>query len=335
MSRLGQAIITGRRLSLGYIGLLGALAIGNLFGINEKKDEQDSLLQQETQEHGQEKNREKYGSINNPPKVTFDQIKKDVAQLNTVRNYNLTSEGLVAVVRTVYFEGSYDSDVDNNNELLESYKGIAQVILNRFLYDTCSEKSPHVNLKCKTDEQYRFGGEKGVEGIIRKEVLGVHQFSCVDDHPYFYEKSSLDDGLNSRTYFGKKKDNKNVHDLNVKRLRFAYQAVIGVLDDSNPGRTGKAFFYKNTGASDQVWDKVQAFMDVSDNCSQLKYSVPAATQVLIDDKSKRVHCVIETSYDRDKTIEIGGHSYYALVPKKTEIVFDNLHVMTYVNGKEK
>ncbi len=314
--------LMNRKFSLACLGYLAALGAGNLF----HGDEQEDGLKIEPQEQ-----KERKVSSTDPQEVTTKRIKDDVTRVNKIRNYNLTSDGLVALARTVYFEGSFDSQVDNNTELIASYGGIAQVILNRYLFDTCSKDSPLKNPNCENNGQYLFGGEKGIEGIVRKEVKGVHKFSCVDDHPHFYTRSSLDDGLNSATYFGRKK--KNVQSLNVRRLRFAYNTLVNVLDGSIAENTGGAFYYKNNSATNQVWTGDQAFVDANNSCQDLKYKPDKAAQALIEEGSKKVHCRVETSYELHYTINIGGHAYYKMVPSTTETVFDDKHRHTFVNGK--
>ncbi len=314
--------LINRKFSLASLGFLAALGMGNFFHGYEREDKPKPDPQEEAK---------KESSSADPKEVTAKRIKNDVTRLNKIQNYNLTSNGLVALARTVYFEGSFDSQVDNNLELARSYSGIAQVILNRYSFDTCSKDSPVKNPNCGNKGQYLFGGEKGIEGIIRKEVKGVHKFSCVDDHPYFYTQSSLDDGLNSATYFGRKK--KDVQSLNVKRLRYAYEALVNVLDGSVPGNTGGAYYYKNSSATGQVWTGDQAFVDTNNSCQDLKYKPDKAAQDLIDKGSKRVQCRVETPYELHYTVNIGGHAYYKMVPSTTETVFDNKHGHTFVNGK--
>lgn len=270
--------------------------------------------------------------------ITKAKIKADVEKLNRIENYNLTENGLVALARTVYFEGSFDDANKNNGELRASYQAIAEVILNRYLFDICSEKSPVKNENCGTKDQYRFGGEKGIVGIITAES----QFFCIADHPHFYKSSSLDDGLNSKTYFGRKKKKEEVATLDKKRLWFAYEAVVSVLDGSATGNTKGAFSYKNNEATteiqgkEQQWDGDTELFAVSSDCSTLEYTIKnAKTRKAIGKGSKRVQCRVETRYVKNYVGKIGSHEYFALMPERTETVFDNAQGYTYRNGVKK
>ena len=84
-----------------------------------------------------------------PAPVPQSPLEEQVQRLNTINpGYALTENDLVRLARMVYFEDKFDSDLSGDEAQKKGFAAVAEVIKNRFLYDTCSAESPVVNPTC-------------------------------------------------------------------------------------------------------------------------------------------------------------------------------------------
>ena len=301
-----------QKLRVGTLALLTTISAGNLFHNCEHKQNTPIAIKENT------------------PIIPINNIATDAERLNAEFGYNLETKDLVALTRMLYFEGAYDPKNDTDTDKERSFTGIAEVIKNRYLFDTCNKLSPVENPFCAKNETHMYDGEKGLAAVIYKKNNGVHQFSSLNFHPDHFSEGSISKGvLNDR----KQK-------LNQKELERAYNTLIGVLDGSIPPQTEGALYYKNSEATDEMngksvrWHDAQAFLFVENDCNNIQ-NIPTAIQDKLTNDIN-IKCRIEQPYLHDHTVNIGSHQFYTVQPaedQRKEYIWDNNRGIKYNNGK--
>lgn len=248
-----------------------------------------------------------------PVPVPVSPLEADVVRLNALTPaYALTEKDLVRLARMVYFEDKFDSELHGDEAQKNGFAAVAEVINNRFLYDTCSPESPVHNPTCERDKiQTQYDGDKGLVGVILKEDHGVHQFSSLSAYESFFTPSSLGQGIYDSSFGAQEK-----HQMDL-----AYQALIEVLDGSVAPQTQGALSYKNTDVTSKLngraisWHDQKAFGDTSLDCKDITHR-PAKMK-----KATDVQCRVEADYNHDWTVKIGGHDFYTVVAERAEFVW--------------
>ena len=279
------------------------------------------------------------GPIVEPSPAPVNSLQEEVDRLNAVDpGYALDTKDLTALTRMLYFEDKFDPKLDGDAEQTKGYVGVAEVILNRYLFDTCSDRAPVPNPTCGRENVHlQYDGHDGLVGIILKEHNGVHQFSSLSQSAQFFTDGSLEKGLNYVTGT-KKKDGKDVpsYALDQHQMELAYAALVGVLDGSIAPETDGALYYKNTAVTNAKnkhlvkWDDEKAFDDTQLECGAITHMPPG-----ISDLTGNYKCRVETQYDHHYDRRIGSHDYYTVkedTHARTEIVWDNAQGKTYVDG---
>jgi len=247
-------------------------------------------------------------AIVEPTPVPQSPLQAEVQRLNDINpGYALTEKDLVKLARMVYFEDKFDSALDGDEAQKKGFAAVAEVILNRFLYDTCSSEAPVQNHTC-TDAKptMRYGSDKGLVGVILKEDKGTHQFSSLS--PKWYGKFFTDDSISSGLY-GPSFGVGERHQMDL-----AYSALVGVLDGSIAPQTEGALSYKNTDVTHKLngktitWHDQKAFGDTSTDCADITQQ-PEKMGVASD-----IMCRVEQDFVHDRTVKIGGHDFYTVVP---------------------
>ncbi|MBI5797888.1 hypothetical protein HZA98_03220 [Candidatus Woesearchaeota archaeon] len=244
------------------------------------------------------------------------------------KGYSVTGSDLAALTRVLYFEDAGDSKLHGDEEQRQGYAAIAEVIRNRYLFDTCNADAPVKNPSCGNDNpRVMYGGDKGLRGIIFKENKGVHQFSSLGDHPEWFTKDSLGRGLNARDSTGKV--------LDQHQLDLAYAALTAVFEGRTEDITNGALSYKNSAMSDAqngkhiTWHDQEVFGAVSTDCHELEHRSRLLAKALEGDK---VTCRIERNFVHDYTKNIGTHAFYTVrEDDRREIVHSDS--CAFVNGK--
>ncbi len=252
-------------------------------------------------------------------------LQAEAQRLNDINpGYALTEKDLVRLARMVYFEDKFDSALQGDVEQKKGFAGVAEVIKNRFLYDTCSPKSPVQNHTCEKEKPIvRYGSENGLVGVILKENNGIHQFSSLSPKWYgnFLTNVSVSQGLYDSSFGTQEK-----HQMDL-----AYSALVGVLDGSIALQTEGALSYKNTEVTNKLngrtvkWHDQKAFGAMSTDCNDLQYKPKKMSS------AREVTCRVETDFVYDQTKKIGGHDFYTVVEGDTkEVVYAD--ACAYVDG---
>ncbi|MDP3727862.1 MAG: hypothetical protein Q8R18_00240 [bacterium] len=270
---------------------------------------------------------------------------EQVERLNGINSgYALTERDLVALTRMLYFEDAGDRLLHGDAEQKKGYAAVAEVIKNRFLFDTCAENAPVRNPTCGgSNVDTMYDGDQGLGAIIEQHIVKngkrIYQFTSQADFSQYFQPASLDKGMNY--LIPKKVDGKIVKDKNgktvyvsvfdEKQIALAYSALAGVLDGNIPAITEGALSYKNSDTTNQVWNDEQVFLVPSEGCSGLRISIGPKGRDAV--KNGRARCRVEQAYVHDNTGQIGSHDFYTVVEgERREIVWDDKSGNTYVNG---
>ncbi len=251
---------------------------------------------------------------------------EQVERLNRVNpQYALTERDLVALTRMLYFEDKFDRKLPSDAEQKKGYAAVAEVIKNRFLFDTCGEHAPIKNPTCQSSERFvHYDGDQGLAAVIEQHAVisgqRIYQFTSQSDFSRYFTLASLAQGID----FTRNTEEKHQIDL-------AYNALVGVLDGSISPLTEGALSYKNSDTTNQVWNDKQVFLLPSDECDDLRIPIGPKGRASVRDGSAR--CRIEQSYVHDRTKVIGSHDFYTVVEgDRKEVVWDNPNRNTYVDG---
>lgn len=148
-------------------------------------------------------------------------IEEQAEILNERFGYDLTGEDLAYITRTVYMEAGSDPKAKTEEDLKKGWKGVAQVILHRYLLNR--NHGTHLFLK------------KGHENSIRAIVDAPNQFHGVRDNQEIFRK---------QTFYTKDGEIKLAHKaMDTKKAAAIYQTIIAVLSGEEKDITDQAVYF--------------------------------------------------------------------------------------------
>lgn len=197
-----------RKLMFGSWGILGLLGLGSLGNLYDRKvsvvDEPTPVVQEDSDEIDLERDSELLGRF----------------------CYDLTPKDLAYITRILYFEGTFDKEIRDTDDLRLSYIAIASVIKNRYWFD-------------KLNNTQKFTNDSLV-GVVDKHVTyrsgkRVYQFSCVQDNRKYFKNSSFVENGSVKLA---------TEQMGVRETETAYTTLVDVLTGEAEDPTDGALYYK-------------------------------------------------------------------------------------------
>ncbi len=145
-------------------------------------------------------------------------IEEQTTRLNEMHNYNMTPADLVFVTRVTYMEAGNDPKAKSPEDVERGWEGVAQVILNRYLFD-------------KNHNSHLFGKNTSLRGMVEAPM----QFHPVYFFPKLFEKKTFTNKEGEATL--------NYGRINTKRVRQVYDTVVSVLEQKKEDITSEAVFF--------------------------------------------------------------------------------------------
>lgn len=145
-------------------------------------------------------------------------IEEQTQKLNNQHGYGITSEDLVFITRVTYMEAGNDKKAKTQEDLQRGWQGVAQVILNRYLFD-------------KNNQTHLFSKQTSLRGIVqaKQQFHPVMFFPKIFDEKNFYNKE--------------KKLSLSYERISPKRIAKVYDTVISVLKQEEEDITKGAVFF--------------------------------------------------------------------------------------------
>lgn len=145
-------------------------------------------------------------------------LEEQTTRLNEMHNYNMSPEDLVFVTRVTYMESGNDPKAKTKEELEKGWEGVAQVILNRYLFD-------------KNHNTHLFAKGSSLRAIVEAKM----QFHPVYFFPKLFEEKTFENKEGEATLsYGR---------INAKKINDVYSTVISVLEQKNEDSTNEAVFF--------------------------------------------------------------------------------------------
>ena len=145
-------------------------------------------------------------------------IKEQTQRLNDMHNYSMTPEDLVYITRVTYLEAGNDPKAKSKEDLQKGWEGVAQVILNRYLFD-------------KNHNTHLFGKNTSLRGIVEAKM----QFHPVYFFPKLFDDKTLTNKEGEATLsYGR---------ISQKKVAEVYNEVVSVLEQKNEDITDEAVFF--------------------------------------------------------------------------------------------
>ncbi|MFH1972771.1 MAG: hypothetical protein ABIJ18_04820 [archaeon] len=305
--------------SLGLVALLSVANTGKL-GIPELHPH--GMVEESLPEEIQ---KAKWTPESVPRKVSTEEIlemplEEAAETINRVYGYNLTAKDLIYLSRLLYFEAGSDPKtiVDrkySEEKVKEGYQGIMNVIKNRNDFDLSQGRFTRFNC---THEK-RFGDGTLISVVIDHK----REWNAIEDNKFYFSNWSLDKALNDGDVMTpqrlKLKDavNQKQRQEVSERVNWAYEVVIGVLNQDLEDNTNGAITYRTTvtpWGSDLVGMQGRTGFQY---CGDL-------TGIDPDDKLK---CRVNATYNLNSDeIIINSHSFRWMDSNRTNI--------RWVNGKK-
>ena len=184
-----------------------------------------------------------FGTLPPEPTVVTDPIEHLAFRLRD-HGYEVDGKGIVTVLRVMYLEGAYDSQISSKEAQRESDLMIAASILNRYNFD-------------KDHDTNKFGGKQGLVGVVQKpwQYSAFNpRHSDFSDESYNFENGDL------------RITTKRVQDKT--RIRELAAALIDIASGNIEDPTSGALYYKTDGVNDW-WDGSVAFwLDEKTECKR-------------------------------------------------------------------
>ncbi|MBS3162955.1 cell wall hydrolase [Candidatus Woesearchaeota archaeon] len=150
-----------------------------------------------------------------PQPLTFDE---QAQQLNEQFGYGLTGKDLVLYTRAVFSEAGNDPKAKTKEDLRKGWEAVAQVILNRYLFD-------------KNNDTRKFSKANTLEGVITAE----NEFHGVRDSPSLFSNRSFYDSEGDLRISPTNNSEQKLSDI--------YDAVVQVLKREGEDITNGAVYF--------------------------------------------------------------------------------------------
>jgi len=313
-----------QKLTAGSIGLMSVLTTGNIFHSFEpsKIEVKTPIINVDQIQESTELKKDNKRNNN---------LKYDAETLNKL-GYDVNADDLATLTGILYYETFPDPAIRSTEEQRESLEGVANVILNRYLFDTCDKASPIINVDC---DKSQYDGDKGLRAIVLKKNINKntgnieHQFSCVNDHKQFFntrseERQKIIDGYHFNHLDSTKKSA-----FDSKIIRLAYESLLKVLSHQIKDPTNGALSYKNTNATNKLrgrftkWNGKQVFTGVDFDCSHITQIPDETVRRNIEKNNPSITCRTDISFVHDWVKKIGSHDFYTVTKERKETIFDN------------
>ena len=145
-------------------------------------------------------------------------IEEQTKRLNDMHSYAMTPQDLVFITRVTYMEAGNDPKAKTQEDLQRGWEGVAQVILNRYLFD-------------KNHNTHLFGKNTSMRGIAEANM----QFHPVSFFPELFKDKSLTNKEGEAVL--------NYGRIPAKKVAQVYDTVLSVLERKKEDITDEAVFF--------------------------------------------------------------------------------------------